>query len=173
MSREAALQDYITVNERIMEFYDRYPQGRIITEIVSLQDAVVVMKASVYRSLDEKEPSATGFAYEKEGSSFINKTSFIENCETSATGRAIANLGLSVRKSIASRDEVENAKLQQDILNQEKNLPAPQEIKIKYQVGKGDLDGFDEWFEGMKSKGNTHRQIETVLTKKLMERGKS
>ena len=99
------------------------------------------MKASVYRSIEETEPSATGFAYEKEGSSFINKTSFIENCETSATGRAIANLGLSVRKSVASRDEVENAKLQQEVLNQEKNLPAPENVKIKYQVGKGDLEG--------------------------------
>lgn len=172
MSKEQALADYITVNERIMEFYERFPMGRIITEIVSLEDGVVVMKASVFRSLEEKEASATGFAYEKEGSSFINKTSFIENCETSATGRAIANLGLSVRKSVASREEVENAKLQQEVLNQEKNLPAPDNIKNKYQVGKGDLEGFDEWFNAMKSKGNTHEQIEVVLTKKLMERGK-
>jgi hypothetical protein len=173
MSKELALADYITVNERIMEFYDRYPLGRIITEIVSLQDSVVVMKASVYRSLEELNPSATGFAYEKEGSSFINKTSYIENCETSATGRAIANLGLSVKKSVASKDEVDNAKLQQELLKEEKNLPAPDKIKIKYQVGKGDVEGFDEWFNGMKEKGNTHHQIETILTKKLMERGKS
>jgi len=170
MSREAALADYITVNERIMEFYEKYPNGRIITEIVQLQDSIVVMKASVYRSLDEKEPSATGYAYEKEGSSFINKTSYIENCETSATGRAIANLGISIRKSVASKDEVENARLQQEVLQKEKDEPAPNMIKIKYQTGKGDMEGFDEWFSTMKSKGNTHQQIEQILSKRIMEK---
>lgn len=170
MSREAALADYITVNERIMEFYEKYPNGRIITEIVQLQDSIVVMKASVYRSLDEKEPSATGYAYEKEGSSFINKTSYIENCETSATGRAIANLGISIRKSVASKDEVENAKLQQELLQKEKDEPAPNMIKIKYQTGKGDMEGFDEWFSTMKTKGNTHQQIEQILSKRIMEK---
>jgi hypothetical protein len=170
MSREAALADYITVNERIMEFYEKYPNGRIITEIVQLQDSIVVMKASVFRSLDEKEPSAVGHAYEKEGSSFINKTSFIENCETSATGRAIANLGISIRKSVASKDEVENARLQQEVLQKEKDEPAPNMIKIKYQTGKGDMEGFDEWFSTMKSKGNTHQQIEQILSKRIMEK---
>ena len=173
MSKEFALADYITVNQRIMEFYERYPLGRITTEIISLENSIVIMKASVYRSLEELNPSATGFAYEKEGSSFINKTSYIENCETSCCGRALANLGLFVSKSVASKDEVDNAKLQQELLKEEKNLPAPDKIKIKYQVGKGDVEGFEEWFNGMKEKGNTHHQIETILTKKLMERGKS
>ena len=64
------------------------------------------------RDREDTRP-ATGHAYEKEGSSFINKTSYIENCETSAVGRALAMLGFEIKKSIASREEVENAKLQQ------------------------------------------------------------
>ena len=174
MSKEAALADYITVNERIMEFYDRYPEGRIINEIVSWEDGVVVVRSSVYKDHQSDKPISVDYAYEKEGSSYINKTSALENCCTSAAGRSIALAGIALRRGghVASREEVENAKLQQDVLNQEKNLPAPDQIKIKYQVGKGDLDGFDEWFSNMKSKGNTHQQIETVLTQKLMERGK-
>ena len=57
---------------------------------------------------------ATGLAYEKEGSTFINKTSYIENCETSAWGRALGNLGIGIDTSIASAEEVGNAIKQQN-----------------------------------------------------------
>ena len=78
---------YIEVNQRIKAFRQVYPTGTISTDIVSLENGVVMMKAT---ALDEDGKTlATGFAYEKESSSFINKTSFIENCETSAIGRAL------------------------------------------------------------------------------------
>lgn len=112
MSREAALKDYVEVNVRIMKFYEKYPEGRILTEIVRWENDVIVMKATAYRN-DTDVPASTGFAYEKEGSSFINKTSALENCETSAVGRCLAILGFEVKKSIASREEVANAQLQQ------------------------------------------------------------
>ena len=73
---------------------------------------VAIIKAYAYRDREDTRP-ATGHAYEKENSSFINKTSYIENCETSAVGRALAMLGFEIKKSIASKEEVENAKLQQ------------------------------------------------------------
>ena len=115
MGRENALKDYVEVNVRIMKFYEKYPNGRILTDIVSWQDGVIVMKATVYR--DETDViAATGHAYEKEGSSFINKTSALENCETSACGRALAMLGFEIKKSVASREEVANAQLQQQSL---------------------------------------------------------
>lgn len=113
-SKKDALKDYVYVNARIAKFYEKYPEGRIITEIVSLNDGVVVMKASVYRHIDDIVPSATGHAYEKEGSSFINNNSYIENAETSATGRALAMLGFEIKKSVASHEEVANAKLNQE-----------------------------------------------------------
>lgn len=110
--REDALRDYVEVNTRIMKFYEKYPEGRILTEILDWKDGVVVMKATVYRDSTDII-AATGHAYEKEGSSFINKTSALENCETSACGRALAMLGFEIKKSIASKEEVANAMLNQ------------------------------------------------------------
>ena len=69
------LDEYVTVNERIEKFYKMYPNGRINTELVSLEDGMVIFKASIYRDLNDAVPSATGYAYEKENSSFITKTS--------------------------------------------------------------------------------------------------
>ena len=112
--KQNGLKDYVEVNVRVEKFHEKYPYGRIHTEIVSWNDGVVVMKAEVYRDISDSFPSATGHAYEKEGSSFINKTSALENCETSAVGRALALLGFEIKKSIASKEEVENAKLNQN-----------------------------------------------------------
>ena len=92
------LKDYITVNERILKFHELYPLGRIITEIVSWSDGIIIMKAFAFRNSDDELPSSTGHAYEKEGSTYINKTSALENCETSVVGRCLANLGLNVAK---------------------------------------------------------------------------
>lgn len=103
---------YVPVNERIKAFRFIYPRGQILTEILSLEEGVVTMKASVYD--DEGKLLGTGHAQEKEGSSFINKTSFIENCETSCIGRAIGNIGIGLDEGFASYEEVANAKLQQE-----------------------------------------------------------
>ena len=77
-----------------------FPNGAIETEIVSLENGVVTMRAIVKD--EDGKIIATGFAYEKENSSFINKTSFIENCETSAVGRALGMCGFGIDTSIAS-----------------------------------------------------------------------
>lgn len=105
-------KDYVPVNERIKAFRMIYPRGRIETEIIGLGDGIVTMKASVYD--DEGKLLATGHGQEKENSSFINKTSFIENCETSCVGRALGNCGLGLDNGFASYEEVANAKLQQE-----------------------------------------------------------
>ena len=103
---------YVQVNERIIYFRDNFKGWRLSTEIVSLIEGVVTMKALIHNPVGEL--IATGYAQEKEGSGFINKTSFIENCETSAWGRALGNLGIGVETSIASSEEVETAILNQD-----------------------------------------------------------
>lgn len=102
-------KDYVEVNERIKYFRSqpKYEGFSLETEIISLEDGVVTMKAIV-RDVNGVI-KATGFAQEKESSSFINKTSFIENCETSAWGRALGNLGIGIDTSIASCEEVLNA----------------------------------------------------------------
>ncbi len=109
------LNDYVQVNERIEKFYEKYPEGSIQTEIIMNDNGMVIFKAYAFRSNEDTRP-ATGHAMEKEGSSYINKTSHIENCETSAVGRALAMLGFEIKKSIASKEEVENAKLQQEMM---------------------------------------------------------
>lgn len=85
------VQDYVDVAERIRLFYERFPEGSIQTELVRLEEGMVVFRASVYRDREDPHPT-TGWAYEREGVGLVNKTSFIENCETSAVGRALSNL---------------------------------------------------------------------------------
>ena len=104
---------YIEVNQRIKAFRMCYPNGSISTEIISLADGIVTMRAIVCN--EEGQILGTGTAQEKETSSYINKTSYIENCETSAVGRALGMCGFGIDTSIASAEEVQNA-----IHNQEK-----------------------------------------------------
>lgn len=99
-------KDYIQVNERVKAFRMVYPEGTIQTEMLSNDNGVCVFKASAYNG---DLLLATGHAYEKEGSTFINKTSYIENCETSAIGRCLGMCGFGIDTSIASAEEVQNA----------------------------------------------------------------
>ena len=110
-------KEYAAVNGRINAFRRLFPQGFITTEIVSLDAGVVVMKASCgYYEDGQAVVLGTGMAYEREGSSNINKTSYIENCETSAVGRALGMAGLGINTAVVSSEEVQNAiKQQEDI----------------------------------------------------------
>lgn len=100
-------KDYVMVNQRVKAFRMVYPDGFIQTEIISLENGVVTFKATVCDGTGKL--LANGYAQEKESSSFINKTSFIENCETSAIGRALGFCGFGIDSSIASYEEVANA----------------------------------------------------------------
>lgn len=117
-------KDYAEVNQRIKAFRMVYPEGTIATEMISNDNGVCIFKAMVYSQSDPTVNSliGTGHAYEKEGSTFINKTSYIENCETSAVGRALGMAGFGIETSVASAEEVQNA-----INNQNKtsNKPDP------------------------------------------------
>ena len=100
-------KDYVLVNERVKAFRMLFPNGSIVTDIIDMHDGVVVMKATIRD--DGGEILASGLAYEKESSSYINKTSYIENCETSAVGRALGFIGIGIDTAIASYEEVQNA----------------------------------------------------------------
>ena len=104
-------KEYAEVNQRIKAFRMLHPNGSIQTSIESLENGICVIRAVV--SDDNGKVLGTGHAYEKEGSTFINKTSYIENCETSAVGRALAMCGIGIDTSIASYEEVSNAQMQQ------------------------------------------------------------
>jgi hypothetical protein len=105
-------REYKTVALRVAEFNEQYPEWSIVTELVSADDEAVVMKALV---LDQDQRvRGTGYAEEKRAASKINKTSAMENAETSAIGRSLAACGFAGTE-FASADEVANAIAQQNI----------------------------------------------------------
>lgn len=106
-------KEYAEVNQRIKAFRMVYPDGAIHTEMLANENGVCVIKASVFASGTTEYLLGTGHAYEKEGSGFINKTSYIENCETSAVGRALGMAGFGIDTNVASYEEVANAKKNQ------------------------------------------------------------
>ena len=109
---------YSQVAERIKAFRKLYPEGFICTDLLSNENGVCIIKTTVgfVDENGERRVLGTGIAYEKEGSSFINKTSYIENCETSSCGRALGMCGLGIDSDVASAEETQNAQLQQDAL---------------------------------------------------------
>ncbi len=124
---------YIEVNERLKEFRSnsKYDGFSLVSELIQLENGICTIKAIISNA--NGVVVATGFAQEKEDSSFINKTSFIENCETSAWGRALGNLGIGIDTSIASADEVLNA-----IKNQEEK--PKKTTPIKKPVSQDDIN---------------------------------
>tara|TARA_R100001015_G_C4633220_1_gene197872 strand:+ start:91 stop:606 length:516 start_codon:yes stop_codon:yes gene_type:complete len=109
-------KEYVMVNARITYFRSHYPNYSLTSKILEHKEwknkndeteYSILIKASV---LDENNRViATGLAQEYSNSTFINKTSYIENCETSAWGRALGNLGIGLDTSVASAEEVQNA----------------------------------------------------------------
>ena len=143
--------DYTTCDERLKMFHGKYKDKvkSILTEIIQFKDGIVVVKAVVKVG----EEVYVGHAYEEIGSTQINTTSALENCETSALARAIKFcLGdVDISNSIASAEEVITAKLQQ-------NTP--------YKAKKEDLSG-DGWrdepigFKSGKNQGKTYREVDS------------
>ena len=92
------LDNYEPVADRIAKFWEKYPEGRLHTEIVLINETEIVIKASAYTNREDARPAAIDFAQESRGSSNINKQSFIENCSTSALGRVLATLNFQPKR---------------------------------------------------------------------------
>jgi len=99
------LSQYATVEERLVLFWAANPDGRITTDIVRIDDHAVLFRAEVYRHRDDTQPAAVGHAYEEKTDRGVNATSHVENCETSAIGRALANWTYQAGKR-PSREEM-------------------------------------------------------------------
>ena len=106
------LSQYETVDSRIAKFYEQFKNGRIITELVAYSDNQFIVKAYAYRDSVDEKPAATGFAEEKVGSNPVNRTSALENCETSAIGRCLANLNFAPKGARPSVEEMQKASRQ-------------------------------------------------------------
>lgn len=98
--------DYAEVADRLPLFWKDCPRGRIITELIVDDGTRIVMKASLFADIDDAVPTTTGWAEEIRGSSMVNKTSALENCETSSVGRCLSNYQFQGAKKRASLEEV-------------------------------------------------------------------
>ena len=139
------MDDYVPVNERILSFYEQFPEGSLQSEITHLSDGLVVVKAWAYRTADDIRPGIGHSSMEIPGHTSFTRGSEVENCETSAWGRAIASLGFHVKRGIASRDEVENKSGERDTprprqTRQNRNLtptpPQPREAPLPASDGR-------------------------------------
>lgn len=122
------LTDYEDVDTRIHKFYEEYPDGALLTEQVlnDEEKGIVVFKAIAYRTHLDSQPSATGFARGARKDRGVDRDFWFENCETSAIGRCLANLGLSAKGKRAS--SLEMAKV-----NDAKASPSPIRVRTEEQ----------------------------------------
>lgn len=97
-------EDDAPIAHRIESFYDAFPQGRIITELVPRAEGEITFKASVYRGASDGSPAATGWAADRESVGNMNTVTRLESTETAAIGRALANLGFTAARRPSSTD---------------------------------------------------------------------
>lgn len=153
-------KEYVLINERVKYFKETYANGQILTEMLNNENGVCTFKASVV--IDDKIV-ATGHAQEKEGSTFINKTSYIENAETSAVGRALGFAGIGIDTSIASAEEVQNA-----INNQNKVTDKGLDLLVELNglVAESDIDWEDilKAYQVTSSNQLTEKQLQNAIS---------
>jgi hypothetical protein len=115
------LADYETVESRLEKFWKEFPDGRVSTELEVCEAHRYVVKAYLYRTYLDQVAYSTGYAEEKDTDRGVNATSALENCETSAIGRALANAGFAAKGKRPSREEM--AKVENPIIKQK--FPEP------------------------------------------------
>jgi len=154
-------KEYVQVNERIGYFHSQKKYDKWGIETIKIKDEVCQTKKDrlvQFRAVifdENKMIRATGHAEEYMGSSYINKTSFIENCETSAIGRALGLLGIGIDTSVASAEEVSNA-----IANQTKDdTPWLKETELKALLDKGTKEQAEKVLAAYKMKNEYKDQI--------------
>ena len=162
-------KEYVPVNERIKEFRRLYPDHHIITEIISLDENSVVMVAKAY----DKDGNliGTGHAQEDRSASTINKTSFVENCETSAYGRLLGLCyGIGIDASVASADEVANAIDRQEAMKQKVGKNNISALKMLAEEKGSDFSSILSYYEVDKPEDMTMEQWQSAMN--LLKRKK-
>jgi hypothetical protein len=150
------LNEYQTVQERIDLFWKRHPAGRFKLDIVSQTDTQVIIKASVWTDKNDKHPTTVDFAEERIGTSPVNKISHVENCATSALGRAISALGgeFSPKGKRPSREEM-------DKVARGTKATAKDWLAMAEALG-NDLDGLRLLYSQAKTGGATEATLDKI-----------
>lgn len=125
------LDDYETVEERLIKYWKDNPEGRIFTRLIDHTSNRFIVEAAIYRNSADNAPWATGLAEETVQGRGVNSTSALENCETSAIGRALANAGYATKGKRASREEM--AKVQAKV--EVENIVKETKEKLKQSSG--------------------------------------
>lgn len=148
------MQNYQPVEDRIRLFWEKYPTGRIHTEIVLINEQEIVIKASIFRDQEDARPASIDFAQETRGSSNINKQSFVENCSTSAIGRGLATLGFAPKGARPSKEEMQKVKPVKAAADPIKELSLVKQAEV-YAL-EGNLDALLEVYKEAKAKNLIH-----------------
>lgn len=164
------LESYATVQERIAQFYQDFPDGSIRTFMIVRDGPEVIFEARVHRNPEEAAMGVytSGFARELEGKSPVNKTSHLENCESSAIGRALANLGYATDARRPSRSEmVKVARTeQQHAADLDFIREIGKEVSEEAMIGESNLRAFvrEHWNE-IKERPTLARSVVTAIEK--------
>ena len=112
------LDDYETVEERLIKFWKEHPDGRISTTLVEATASRFIVQAYIYRTEVDQHPWSSGLAEETVQGRGVNATSALENCETSAIGRALASAGYATKGKRPSREEMQKVAKGVQVANQ-------------------------------------------------------
>jgi hypothetical protein len=110
------LEDYETVEERLVKFWKDYPDGRIDTKLVEASASRFIVQAYIYRTEADQHPWSSGLAEETISGRGVNATSALENCETSAIGRCLASAGYATKGKRPSREEMAKVAAKQAVV---------------------------------------------------------
>jgi len=100
------LEDYETVESRLEKWHGKFPDNRIETELIEASNTRFIVFCKLFKTEADAKPAATGLAFETISDRGVNSTSALENCETSAIGRALANAGFAAKGKRASQEEM-------------------------------------------------------------------
>ena len=154
---------YVEVNERLKYFRSNYPNHSLVSEITHIDSEMVVIKSDILDS--EGNRLATGHAHEEKGANYINKTSYVENCETSSWGRCLANFGIGIDESVASANEVDIAIKKQNIKSTTKKMT----IEIYQAMMKSIKDGNKDLVAEHMNKYDMTKAQKDAITKAINE----
>ena len=140
------LEDYETVEERLIKYWKDHPDGQIHTKIIEATASRFIVEASIYRTEADARPWTTGLAEETVQGRGVNATSALENCETSAIGRALANAGYATKGKRASREEMKKVAAKEAVVTQIADVKAKmaQTAEQYVPVAKAD-DPWTQW----------------------------